>query len=69
MRKRWGFMFSRYIVTTCAQGGHAPLVDRCFVEEEHGKKFEGIAILLTPWRRNQWGESLPQTALVFGRER
>lgn len=60
------FTFGRLLVTTAMQGGCAPLVDKCRTESVDGRVFIGVLILLTPWRRNRYRESLPQRGLVFG---
>jgi hypothetical protein len=56
----------RLIVTTAMQGGGAPLFDRCRVEDRDGWAYYGWLMLLTPWRRNRYGESKPQRGLVVG---
>lgn len=63
------------IVTTGRQSAGAPLADHCYTSlktvNDDGAvlretKFEGRAILLTPWRRNEHGESRAQRTLVLG---
>lgn len=53
-------------ISTCMQASGAPLIDKAFQESENGNRYESIAILLQPWRRNKYNESLPQNALVIG---
>ena len=59
-------ILGRLLVTIANQGGAAPFVDRCRSESTDGRVFWGVLILLTPWRRNRYGESLPQRGLVLG---
>lgn len=54
-------------VTVTNQGAGAPLADRCWTREKGGGRvWRGRAILLTPWRRDRYGASLMQKALVVG---
>jgi hypothetical protein len=55
----------RLCLAWCNQAGGAPLVDRCFSKDRRGRIYNGIAVLLTPWRRNIYGNSLPQRAAVI----
>lgn len=54
------------------QAAGAPLIDSTMtVIRKHDSqtelfRFKGKGLLLTPWRRNQYGESLPQKMLVVG---
>lgn len=54
------------IFTTVLQAANPPLVDKaCVRDEQDGQRFRGKAILLTPWRRNRYGNRPPyQLALV-----
>lgn len=69
-RGRAAYTIGRLVLTTVSQGGHAPLADRCggtILEGKHeGRAYWGRAILLTPWRRDKYGETLPQRAFVIG---
>lgn len=60
------WVIGRLCVTSCNQAQGAPWVDRCWSRTPSGECFAGIAILLTPWRRNRFGETLMQRALVIG---
>jgi hypothetical protein len=60
------FIIGRVSVSTCMQAHGAPLVDRAYQTDQTGNRYEGFAILLQPWKRNQYRESLPQRALVIG---
>src|SRR3954471_14508603 len=60
-----GHVFGRLLITTAMQGAAAPLVDRCRSEAD-GRVFWGVLILLTPLRRDLYGESLPPRGLVLG---
>lgn len=64
-----GYTIGRLLLTTCNQGGGAPVIDRATSTTEDGRCFEGRAILLTPWRRNRHGEAEPQRALFIGTRR
>ena len=64
--KRMGFKFGKLMVTTVTQGSGAPFIDGAFTTDAEGLRYKGVAILLLPWKRNQYGESLPQLALVLG---
>lgn len=61
-------IFGKLCITFCNQGAAAPLLDYCNVNTEDGRMFFGRALLLTPWRRDQYRESLPQRALVIAWE-
>jgi hypothetical protein len=59
----------RLIVTTCNQPGNAPFVDRARTierEEWGSREWKSVAILLTPWRKDEHGQHRPQRALVLG---
>lgn len=64
--KNRSLILGKLLVTTGMQGGGAPFVDKCRSAAEDGRVFWGVMILLTPWRRNRFGESLPQRGLVLG---
>ena len=59
-------ILGKLVVTTCNQASGAPLVDKAFAQDVYSRKYKGWAILLTPWKRNRYGESLLQKALVVG---
>ena len=63
------FILGRFIITTTTQAGRAPFMDRATICHEDGRRWDGVALLLTPWKRDRYGDSLPQLALVFGRRR
>lgn len=67
MRK--GYKVGRVLLTVCTQAQNAPFIDSAFAEDAEGLKYRAWAILLTPWRRNRFGESEVQTALVIGLRR
>lgn len=54
------------------QAGGAPFMDsattvtREVVSKREVWRGRGKSFLLTPWRRNKYGESLPQKALTIG---
>lgn len=54
-------------LTTCNQGQGAPLIDKCYTQDKEGRYYIGVAILLQPWKRNKYGESLPQRCLVIAK--
>jgi hypothetical protein len=43
----------------------APFIDKAYANDDSGKRYRGYAILLQPWRRNNYGEALPQPALFL----
>lgn len=59
-------ILGRLLITTAMQGAAAPFADQCRSEAKDGRVFWGWLILLTPWRRDRYGESLPQRGLVIG---
>jgi hypothetical protein len=61
-----GWRIGRLIVTTCRQASGAPVVDDAFINDREGNRYEGWAILLTPWRKNRYGEHASQRALTIG---
>lgn len=66
MAERNARVFGRLLLTTCMQAEGAPLIDRCTTRDNgDGRWARGIAVLLTPWRRNRYGEASPQVALVI----
>lgn len=58
--------FGRLIVTTCRQGEGAPWIDDAWTHDREGNRYASKAILLTPWRKNRYGEHRRQRALVIG---
>jgi hypothetical protein len=58
--------FGRLIVTTCIQGTCYRIVDEATTLDREGNRYASKAIILRPWRRNEWGEYLSQRALVIG---
>lgn len=61
-----GRRLGRLIVTTCHNGTGAPLVDDSFIRDQEGNEYVGWSVLLTPWRKNEYGEHLRQRALTIG---
>ena len=61
-----GYRVWRLIVTTCRQPTGAPLVDDAYVNDAEGHRYTGKSILLTPWRKNEYGEHARQRALTVG---
>ena len=59
-------ILGKLLVTTAMQAGGTPFVDKCRSEATDGRVFWGVPILLSPWRRNRYGDSLPQRGLVLG---
>jgi hypothetical protein len=64
-----GFVLRRMIITTVNQGTTQHWIDTCWTATEDGRRGEGYAIHLTPWRRNAWGEIQMGRALVVARLR
>ena len=65
----------KLVITTTNQRLGSPFIDRsttiCREKKTFGRllwRANGFAVLLTPWRRNEYRESLPQKALVIGWE-
>jgi len=56
-----------FVLTTTPQGTGAPFVDQCGGKTINGKNWTGYAILLKPWRRDQYGERAEGLALCIGR--
>ena len=63
---RKAHVFGKLVISTCNQASGAAFIDRAFTEDIEGHQYASVAILLTPWKRNRFGESLPQLALVIG---
>ncbi len=63
---RWSLIIWRFCLTSTLQGHGAPLADKCTSIDNKRRSYKGRAILLQPWKRNGYGESLPQIALVIG---
>lgn len=59
------YRFGKLLVTTTSQAQNAPFIDSSMSRDADGNRYKGIAILLQPWRRNQYGESLIQPSLVL----
>ena len=59
------YRFGRLILTTCLQSA-APVFDRCWATDREGNRYEGVAVLLTPWRRDSYGERPLMRAIVLG---
>lgn len=57
----------RWILTTCIQGGGAPIFDPAMVTDRGGGKWWGVAIYLAFWRRRKTRP--PGLALVVARKR
>lgn len=54
------------ILTTCIQGSCRRIVDRAVTVDREGNRYQSVAIILRPWRRNRWGDYQMQRALVLG---
>ncbi len=61
-----GIVVGPLIVTTVTQGLGAPVFDRAMTSTPQGQRFKSIAIHLTPWRKNQYGDREIGRALVLG---
>ena len=61
--KAW--RIGRLLLTHCNQALGAPIVDYAFSRDIDGNNYRGRAILLKPWRKNKYGEHLPQPALII----
>ena len=62
--KNVAYVFGRLCPTTCMQAAGAPFIDSCTAQDEKGNTYKGVAILLKPWQRDKWKQSLVQRALV-----
>ena len=63
--KNRGLQIGRLMLTTCNQAAGAPLMDSCTTRDQAGNVYHGKCFLLKPWRKNKWGEHLPQPAMVI----
>lgn len=61
-----GICFGRLIITSCRNTEGAPVVDDSFTNDQEGNRYRSKTILLTPWRKNRYGEHVRQRALVIG---
>lgn len=64
---RPAFAGKRWVLTTCIQGGGAPLIDGAMVHDRGGGKWQGVAIYLAFWRPRRGRP--PGLALVIARKR
>lgn len=64
--KNRGLWIWKMMLTTCVQAAGAPFCDLVSGTDQQGRRYRGRCFLLTPWRRNRFGESVPQRALVVG---
>lgn len=62
--KMKSIIIGKLCITTTIQGGGAPFIDKAFTRDDKDRKYAGVAILLTPWRKEKHGENLLQRALV-----
>ena len=58
-------ILGRLLLTTCNQGAGAPIIDRSRSTGD-GSIFDGYAIHLSPWRRDEYGTRRSSLALVIG---
>jgi hypothetical protein len=58
-----------FVFTTMIQAPGAPIVDRCSGHTPEGRWFNGYAIHLSPWRKNEYGDRQPGLAFCVGRMR
>lgn len=65
-RGRRSWIIGRLVVSTTHQASGAPIVDRAFTRDEQGRTYAGVAIHLSPWRRNCYGDRDLGLALVLG---
>lgn len=61
-----GRRLGRLILTSCRQAAGAPVFDKAWTHDREGNRYTSLAILLTPWRKNRYGEHERQRALVVG---
>jgi len=61
--KAW--RIGRLLLTHCNQAHGAPMMDDSTSRDADGHRYKGKAILLKPWRKNGYGEHLPQPAVVI----
>lgn len=69
-RGRKTITVGRLLLATAPQAAGAPIIDRSVTEEtKHPyRHWRSLAIHLTPWRRNEYGDRAAGLALVFGWE-
>jgi hypothetical protein len=58
-----------FIFTTVIQPTGAPIVDRCGGRTQEGRRWRGVAIHLSPWHKNEYGDRERGLALCLGRMR
>ena len=61
-----GHRIGPLIVTTCRQPTGAPLIDDGWTIDQEGNRYASRSVLLTPWRKNRYGEHERQRALTIG---
>lgn len=67
--KNKAFIFGPFLITTFMQALGAPIIDSAISVDNLGRTYKGYAILLTPWKRNQYGDRDIQLALMIGWKR
>ncbi len=56
----------KLLIATMQQACGAPVVDRATAYDEMDNRFESVAVHLTPWRFNKYGDREGGLALVLG---
>lgn len=63
MRK--SFKLWKLILTTVIQPTGARFIDKAHSTDQDGNKYKGYAILLRPWKKDKWGDTQRQFAIVI----
>ena len=58
-------IIGKFLVCISRNALGAPFIDDAFARDSDGRRYRGYAVLLQPWRRNNYGEALPQPALFL----
>lgn len=58
-------IIGKFLVCISRNAIGAPFIDNAFASDQDGRRYRGYAVLLQPWRRNNYGEALPQPALFL----
>lgn len=63
--KGYRYLGNQLMITTCKQPTGAKIFDYCYVGDADRNRYEGIAILMFPSRKNEYDEHESQRALVI----
>jgi hypothetical protein len=63
MRK--GQRFGKLLLTTVMQPSGARFIEQAYSTDQDGNKYKGYAIILRPWKKDKWGDTQRQMAIVI----